>query len=111
MKELEITKELVRPRRMDETGSEESLIWEDLYYFCLSLTPDQLKQSVRVWGDEKAGGIYAISEIQDDLISPSGDGLEMKSIYANSEDESDRETAEEETVSIPKGTIIFELDF
>jgi hypothetical protein len=111
MEDLQMTKQLVRPHRMDKKGDEKSLIWEDIYNFCLTLTPDKLKQPVRVWGEEKAGGIYAISEIQDDLINPSGEGLETKSSYANSEDESDREAAEDEAVILPKGTIIFDLDF
>ena len=112
MEDLQMTKQLVRPHRMDEKGNEESLIWDDIFYFCLTLTPDQLKQPVKVWGEEKAGGIYAISEIQDDLINPSGEGVEMKSMYINeSEDEESREIAEDEPVVIPKGTIIFDLDF
>jgi hypothetical protein len=111
MEDLQMTKQLVRPHRMDKKGDEKSLIWEDIYNFCLTLTPDKLKQPVRVWGGEKAGGIYAISEIQDDLINPSGDSLEMKSIYTDSEDKEDREIGEEEDTVVSKGSIIFEIDF
>lgn len=110
MENLEMTKQLVRPHRMDENGNEESLTWEDIYYFCLTLNTAQLKQNVRVMGDEKGGGIYAISEVQDDLINPSGEGLEMKSIYSNGDNE-DKEIAEDEDVIVSKGTIIFEIDF
>ena len=111
MENLEMLKQIVRPHRMDENDNEESLIWEDIYCFCQSLTPDQLKQSVRVAGEEKGGGIYAISITQDDLINPSGDGLEMKSIYANSENKEDRDIAEEEDVVVSKGSIVLELNF
>lgn len=112
MPTLEMTKQVLRPHRLDENGNEKSIIWMDILNFCKTLTLEELHQDVRVWGDEKGGGIYAISVIQDDLINPSGEGVEMKSMYINdSEDEESREMAEDEPVVMPKGTIIFELDF
>lgn len=108
---LEMTKQIVRPHRLNEFGYERSLLWSDLKTFCNSLSEEQLQNEVRVWGEEKGGGIYAISEIQDDLINPSGDGLEMKSIYTESEDKDDKEIGEEEDIVVSKGSIILELDF
>lgn len=108
---LEMTKQVVRPKRMSEHGFEKNLMWSDIKDFVNSLSEEQLQQELIVWGDEKGGGIFSIAIAQDDLINPSGDGVEPVSFYANSEDADDRETAENESIVISKGSIILELDF
>ncbi len=107
----EAIKQVVRPMRLDHKGNEKTMLWKDIKEFCDTLTAEQLEQDVLIWGDEKGGGAFAISILQDDMINPSGEGIEPKSFYAESEDEVDRATAEEEIIVIHKGKIIIDVDF
>lgn len=105
-----MAKQVVRPKRMNSNGEEKNILWSDIKEFVNSLTEEQLSQEVIFWGDENGGGIYSIAITQDDLINPSGDGVEPLSFYMNSENSDDIETAKEEPIVIKKGTIILEVD-
>ena len=104
---MEAAEQVVRPKRMNDKNEELTLKWSDIKSFCDTLTPEQLSQNVVVWGDYKGGGIYSIAIANDDLINPSGDGVEPKSLY---EDEDDFDV-NDETIVMNKGQIILELDF
>ncbi len=106
---MEISKVIFRPGTPDANGNE-FMTWRQLKAF-LNTQPDtKLTGPVRWWGDEKGGTIHAISEAMDDLINPSGDGVETRSFYAESDDPEDREIAEDEPVVMGKGSLIFEVD-
>jgi hypothetical protein len=108
----DLLENVVRPRRMEANDEERSLLWSDIKEFANGLSEHQLKQEAVVWGEnDNGGGIYAISITRDDLINPSGEYLETVGLYANSEDDDDRETARTEQVIVKKGTIIIEVDF
>jgi len=106
-----MTKEVLRPKRMNDQGDERSILWSDIKEFVNSLTDEKLQQEVIVWGEEKGGGITSIVITEDDLINPSGEGVEPISVYSNSENEEDRKIAEEETIVMTKGTLVLELNF
>lgn len=111
MQVIEMTKQIVRPKRMDEQGNEKPLTWDDIKQFANTLTNEQLQQPAFVWGDEKSGHIFSIAETQDDLINPSGEGVEPKSLYAQSDDDFVKAITENEPIVLSKGRIILELDF
>lgn len=107
---MEILENVVRPRIM-KNEHEMPLSWQDLKDFIMGLTEAELKQQVIVWGEETGGGIFAIAKTTEDLINPSGDGLEPVSIYANSDDPDDKEIAENESAVYKKGKLILQADF
>lgn len=107
----ELFKQVVRPKRMDEKGEEKSLTWQDVKTFCDTLAESELNQNLQVWGDEKGGGIYAISIAIDEGINPSGDSIEPRMLYSKSANKEDREIAHDEVTVVKKGTIILEADF
>jgi hypothetical protein len=111
MEQIELLKQVVRPRRMDSKNEEAPITWDDLRQFCFSLTSDQLQQPVKVWGEEKGGGVFAISIAEDEGINPSGEAIEPRRLYAEAEDEFSKEIANDEPTVLKKGTIILEGDF
>lgn len=104
-------KDAVRPRRMNSKGEEKNLLWSDLKEFVNSLNDEQLQQEILVWDEDGGGGmIYSISITEDDMINPSGEGLEPISLYSNSDDAEDIELAKYEPIILRKGAIILNMD-
>lgn len=98
---MEAINQIVRPRKMDDNNNEKNLTWQDIKTFANSLTEDQLSQTVRYWGDEKAGGVFAISILNEDFINASGEGVDPVSNYETSE-------IEDEPIIYTKGTILMD---
>lgn len=105
----ETVNQVVRPHRMDDKGNEQPLTWADLKNFANALSEEQLSQPVRTWREEFAATVFAVEVAVDDLINPSGDGLEPRAVYSQSDDAADQETAQEEPVVYPKGSIFLAL--
>ena len=79
--------------------------WADLKEFANQLDEDQLTQTVRWWGDDEEGGpIKGVDIINDDMINPTGDGLEPRCAY------SDDPEYDNEPAFLLKGTIMLEGD-
>ena len=106
----EVFDQILRPHEMDELNNEKAITWAHIKSFCDTLTAEELQQPVRFVGESKGGEVFAISKAAGDLFNPSGEGLERVDLYADSEDVSDRETAEEESISFSKGDIFLEVD-
>lgn len=98
---MEAINQVVRPHRMDDNNNEKNIIWQDVKEFVNSLNEEQLQQPMRYWGEEKAGGIFAISILQEDFINPSGECVEPSSTY---------EFDEDEPIVYPKGTILLDVN-
>ena len=66
------------------------------------LSPEQLQQPVRYWGENKYGTINNCEILSDDYINPSGDGCEPADSY--------RHTLTEEEIRVeivyPKDTVL-----
>lgn len=81
------------------------LNWEDIYQEISKLTPEQRQMPVYVWGEEWGGRIRRIVkllEITQDMINPSGDGLEPVYAYFDDKDFD----IEEEDVVVAKGNLV-----
>lgn len=109
MATIEMTKEILRPKRMKH-NQEQPLKWQDLKELLNSLPDEQLQQDVVWWGDERGGSVHAVLETQDELINPSGEGCEPRTLYTQSEDESEREIGDTEEIAYPKGQLILLVD-
>lgn len=96
---------LLRPRRMNGEN-EQPITYEDLRNFLNQLTPEQLKQKVAIWGENKYHTVYGIEELTDDFINPSGDGCEPVSVYEDDE----QFDATSEPIVHEKGTILMAID-
>lgn len=83
-----------------------SFTWKDLKVICNSLNEEQLKMDVHWIGEERGGPVESLEIFEEDMISPSGDGVEPKSSYANDKDFN----VEEEEVIFAKGTPILWVD-
>lgn len=57
------------------------ITWRRLKKFCDSLTEDQLKKKVWIWGNEWGGTICDLDILKEDHINPSGNGVEPVSAY------------------------------
>jgi hypothetical protein len=84
----------------------------DLKTFLQTLTPEQLEQPVRIWGENMAGTVAAGNILNCDFIDPSGDGAEPRGYYDQFEpgDPDFLDGLDDEDVCYPKGTIMLALD-
>lgn len=110
---FEAFKKVLSPTELDDNGNKKKkpLTWADIKDYANSLSDEELKQPVRYCGEYKGGEVYSIYILNDDFINPSGDGIEPRSYYAESEDPDDREMAESEPIVLPKGSILLDVDF
>jgi hypothetical protein len=76
--------------------------------FINSLSENELKQPVKVWGESFGGTINGAEILDEDYFNPSGEGCERVSAY---KDEPDfEEDYADEPIIYEKGTVIFEVD-
>lgn len=106
---LEPFEQVCRPHRMDGEN-ELPMTWDDLKQFCNSMTPEELTAPLRAMGEERGGKVYGISKSADDLINPSGEGLETVHFYATSIDADDKEVADTEEIIMLKGQHVLDID-
>ena len=89
-------------------GQTKALTWAQVKDYAMQLSDDQMESPVILWQDEFSGIVLSINEASEDLIDPSGDGVELASEYADQY--SPEELAQEEVV-YKKGHPILEVFF
>lgn len=83
--------------------------WADLKKFANSLTEEQLKQPVKIYGEGHSETASFVEVFKEDMINPSGDGCEPVSVYLN-DPEYGKEYVEGETVIYKAGVIMITAD-
>jgi hypothetical protein len=77
-----------------------------------ALTPEQLAQPARWWGEERGGEIERVAIVKEELVNPTGDCWEPLRSY-QAEVDSGRVTFDEIRADggvIPAGTAVLEVD-
>lgn len=82
-----------------------NVTYNDIAFILPSISVNQLNQPVIFWGDGTGGKFKKMFVLGEDHINPSGEGNEPISAYKD-----DPETLDGEPVTLPKGTIILELE-
>lgn len=80
--------------------------WKDLKDFCNTLTEDQLNYQVSWIGEYRGGNVANVESFAEDMIDPSGEGIEPVSVYEGDKDFD----IEQETVVFEKGTPMIWVD-
>lgn len=79
--------------------------YQDLQDFLATLSPEQLAQKIRFWGDLIGGTVENVTIFQEDYINPSGEGIEPISAYADDPD------IDNEDVILPKDTVMLGIEY
>ena len=77
--------------------------YRDLQNFLSGLTESQLEQPVKCWGEYREGSISGADVLEEDYISPTSEGLEPRSAYADESEYDEEPTVHE------KGTVLLNL--
>lgn len=77
--------------------------YADLLTALHTLTPEQLAQEVRWWGDERGGCIVSVDVLECEYGNVSGDGHEPITVYT-----SDPEAWAESSDIMPAGTVLLQ---
>lgn len=81
------------------------LTYADLKHHIDSLTPEQLRMHVFWYGERGGGEVYGLDIMSEDMINPSGDGMEPVSLYTD-----DPELLQTEKVVAKKGQPLLCVD-
>lgn len=101
-------KTIVIGQKIEGTEERQEINWQQVKDYALGLNEAQLAEPVVLWHDELSGSLSSINEAAEDLINPSGDGVEARSEY---EGDFTKEDLDAEAVVYAKGHPILEVFF
>ena len=89
---------------------QKTITWRQLKNFCNKLNDTQLKKKVSWCGEERGGKVVSVNKFREDMINPSGEGIEPVSIYKEETNPDYQIEWEDEPVVFAKGTPIIWVD-
>jgi len=102
---------LLRSNKLDKRNNEKPLTLRQLKDLLNTLDDNILDQDAWVWNEKGSNGLYQIIQLTEDMINPSGEGVEPVSIYTDDmkTDKEKEEFLKEEEVIFKKGFVIFDM--